>query len=205
LDSFGLKATGIQDSTQAARTIQSDRFDCIFMDLSMPQIGGYQLARETRQSIANRHTPIVFVTGEQDRSAMQQAFAAGGTFFLTKPAHRPQLRSLIGLTRAAMLDNKKRWNVVPLRTAVTFIAEEDCFQTNSVALSERCLLVERPNGLSLGSTVLVSFGLPHGWQFNLAGTVLTHDADTTMIQFHDVSRVDQFRLRSFVRSGEEHN
>ena len=200
LGGFGLHANGIGDSLEAVQVVQRDRFDCIFLDISMPGIDGCELAREVRKSLLNRTTPIVFVTGEQDRSVMQEAFAAGGTFFLTKPADRPRLRSLIEVTRAAMVDNRKRWNVVPLRSEVTCITDDDCFHAAALALSERCLRIERHPRLSLGSSVSLAFGIPHGWQFNLTGTVSLHDDDTTMIQFHGVSRADQFRLRTFVRA-----
>ena len=205
LGSLGLEANGIGDSRQAVEAVHQDRFDCIFLDLRMPEVDGLQLAREARQSLTNRHTPIVFVTGEQDRETMNKAFAAGGTFFLTKPAARPHLRSLIGVARAAMLDNRKKWNVVPMRGPVTCFTEDDCFEGTAVALSERSLRIESRSTVSLGATVLLSFAIPGGWHFSLAGTVTAHDNETTVIEFREVSRADQFRLRTFVRATAEHN
>ncbi len=68
------------DSEKAAAIINAEKFDGIFLDLEMPKLNGFDLARRVRSSSWNRSTPIIVVTGRDDRKTMQQAFAAGATF-----------------------------------------------------------------------------------------------------------------------------
>src|SRR5580704_19333454 len=78
----------ISDSQEAAGLVNQEKFDGIFLDLEMPNLNGFDLARLVRNSSWNKSTPIVIVTGREDRSTMQQVFAMGATFFLQKPVDR---------------------------------------------------------------------------------------------------------------------
>src|SRR5207245_5859018 len=63
----------------------------VFLDVRMPHPDGIELARHIRSSKLNQTTPIVMITGDEDRNAMMRAFQAGATFFLSKPVDRPRL------------------------------------------------------------------------------------------------------------------
>src|ERR1700688_3908024 len=83
----------VSDSQKAAGLVNQERFDGIFLDLEMPNLHGFDLARLTRKSSRNKSTPIVIVTGRDQRDTMQEAFAIGATFFLQKPVDRQKLRA----------------------------------------------------------------------------------------------------------------
>src|SRR5437660_968713 len=72
------------DSRRAAGVINEKKFDGIFVDVQMPGIDGLTLTRRIRESNWNRTTPVIVVTAQGDKSTMESAFAAGGTFFLQK-------------------------------------------------------------------------------------------------------------------------
>src|ERR1035437_7875841 len=84
---MSLKAEGrpVSDSEKAAGMVNKERFDGIFLDLEMPNLNGFDLARLIRKSSWNKSTPIVIVTGREERDTMQQTFSLGATFFLQKP------------------------------------------------------------------------------------------------------------------------
>src|SRR5260370_18536639 len=88
----------ISDSEKAVGIVNQERFDGIFLDLEMPNLDGFDLARLVRKSSWNKSTPIVIVTGRDERQTMQESFAIVATFFLQKPVDRQklsiQLRSL---------------------------------------------------------------------------------------------------------------
>src|SRR5580700_2850913 len=67
----------IRDSREAAGLIDRDKFDGIFLDLEMPHMHGFELARRIRSSSWNKATPIVVITGRDEKQTMQDAFAAG--------------------------------------------------------------------------------------------------------------------------------
>src|ERR1700680_2143819 len=70
----------VSDSEKAVGIINQERFDGIFLDLEMPNLSGFDLARLIRNSSWNKFTPIIIVTGRADRQTMPQAFAIGATF-----------------------------------------------------------------------------------------------------------------------------
>src|SRR5256885_8974575 len=84
----------VSDSQQAAILVSQEKFDGIFLDLEMPNLDGLALAQEVRTSSWNRLTPIVIVTGREERDTMHEAFSTGANFFLHKPIDRHKLSLL---------------------------------------------------------------------------------------------------------------
>jgi CheY-like chemotaxis protein len=83
--SLKAEVCSVSDSVQAAALVNQEKFDGVFLDLEMPNINGFDLARQIRKSSWNKSAPIVIVTGRDDRRTMQEVFAIGATFFLQKP------------------------------------------------------------------------------------------------------------------------
>lgn len=107
LTSLGANVCALGDSNQAASLVNQEPFAGIFLDLQMSGLNGFELARKVRQSAKNRFTPIVIVTGSTDTKAMQDAFAAGSTFYIEKPVDRPKLRRLFNSVRGALSRHDK--------------------------------------------------------------------------------------------------
>src|SRR5258708_39400294 len=101
--------------------VNQERFDGIFLDLEMPNLNGFDLARLVRKSSSNKSTPIIMVTGRDERQTMQEVFALGATFFLQKPVDRQKLSILFRTVRGGMLDNRRKYIRVPLQNEVTCI------------------------------------------------------------------------------------
>src|SRR6266851_8989905 len=108
----------VSDSEKAVGMVGQERFDGIFLDLEMPNLNGFDLARMIRESPWNKSTPIVIVTGRDERQTMQDAFALGATFFLQKPVDRQKLSVLFRTVSGGMLDNRRKYVRVPLQTEV---------------------------------------------------------------------------------------
>jgi PleD family two-component response regulator len=97
---FEIRTEVITDSVRAADEIKGRRFDVIFLDIGMPPPDGIELTMRIRNSEQNRKTPIVIITGAEDRGLMSRAFEAGANWFLAKPVDRLRLRRLIETSRA---------------------------------------------------------------------------------------------------------
>jgi CheY-like chemotaxis protein len=149
----------LSDSEEAAGIVNREKFDGIFLDLEMPNLNGFDLARLVRKSSCNKSTPIIIVTGRDERQTMQQAFALGATFFLQKPVDRQKLNNLFRTVRGGMLENRRRYTRVPLQTEVTCVVGSRRLQGMSWNLSQGGMLVELDN-LQSGDSVRVSFQLP---------------------------------------------
>lgn len=59
--------------------------DVILLDISMPEMDGFEVCRRLKEMEALRDTPIIFLTGHTDTAAKVRAFKAGGADYITKP------------------------------------------------------------------------------------------------------------------------
>jgi len=160
LSSLKVEVHAVSDSEQAAGLVNQERFDGIFVDLQMPKVDGFELARRIRASSWNKSTPIVVVTGHDDTKTMQKAFAAGTTFFLQKPIDRQRLTNLFKAARGRMFENRRQFVRVPLQTEVICQVGDQTFRGTSLNISQGGILFEVGRSLSPGTTVRLSFRLP---------------------------------------------
>ena len=77
LSSLKVDVRELHDSSEAAVLVNRERFDGIFVDLQMPKMDGFELARHIRASTWNKSAPIIIVTAQDDPKTMQKAFACG--------------------------------------------------------------------------------------------------------------------------------
>lgn len=68
LTSAEIEAVPISNSAQASILLLEEKFDAVFLDIRMPAPDGLELARQIRTSGLNQTTPIVMITGEEDRA-----------------------------------------------------------------------------------------------------------------------------------------
>jgi signal transduction histidine kinase len=78
-------ATGGEEAIAATQT---ERPDCILMDIRMPRIDGIETCRRIRELPRGDEIAIVFLTAQRDVATFDRAVAAGGDDFMTKP-YRP--------------------------------------------------------------------------------------------------------------------
>ncbi len=59
--------------------------DLIFLDLNMPNLGGYEVCRRLKGEPATRGIPVVILTGQSELPSKLKAWDCGADDFLTKP------------------------------------------------------------------------------------------------------------------------
>ncbi|MBF9059113.1 response regulator [Rhodobacterales bacterium HKCCSP123] len=72
-------------------------FDCIILDVQMPDMDGIELCARIRSMRKYRDTPIVMATTMADRDHIDRAFMAGATDYLTKPLDKVETRARLGV------------------------------------------------------------------------------------------------------------
>src|SRR5690606_4599249 len=79
--------------------------ELILMDVNLPEVTGYDLARLVRQQEQHTALPIIFLTSEGEMESRIAAAKAGGDEHLTKPVHPALLASAVGarIERARLL------------------------------------------------------------------------------------------------------
>jgi CheY-like chemotaxis protein len=192
----------VSESAKAVSLVNQEKFDGVFLDLEMPHPDGFQLARMIRKSSWNKSTPIVIVTGRDDRQTMQQAFSIGATFFLQKPVDRQKLKGLFRTVRGGMLENRRRSARVPLQADVSINVGTRTVSGVSWNLSQGGMQVEASD-LKPNDTVKLSFRLPVlNVAVDVAGTVVWVNANRQGIQFTKVNSQSQQSIREYVAAAE---
>ncbi len=67
--------------------MQSATFDCVLVDLGLPDMDGRVLIKRARNTPRTRHLPMIVITGRHDSEAIDEAFDIGANYFLTKPVN----------------------------------------------------------------------------------------------------------------------
>jgi len=188
----------INDGETAAELINREKYDGIFLDLEMPNMHGFDLARRTRESSWNKSTPIVIVTGRDDRTTMQQAFAVGATLFLQKPVDRQKLDRLFRTVRGSLFESRRRTARVTLQTEVLCNTDSGVVRCTSRNLSQGGMLVEAA-GLKPRDIVRVSFRLPTSEvPIEASGVVVWQTENRQGIRFTRLSPQNAEAINQFV-------
>ena len=169
----------------------------------MPKLHGFDLARLIRKSSWNKSTPIIIVTGRDERDTMQQAFTIGATFFLQKPVDRQKLNILFRTVRGGLLGNRRRFTRVPIQTEVMCTVGSRTIRGVTWNLSQGGMQVEA-GGLEPKDTVRVSFQLPvSGVLLEAVGMVVWAKETRQGIQFANLSPKIEQSIREFISEVEE--
>ena len=193
----------VSDSQKAAGLVNQERFDGIFLDLEMPNLHGFDLARLIRKSSWNKSTPIIIVTGRDQRDTMQQAFSIGATFYLQKPVDRQKLSILFRTVRGGMLENRRRHARVPIQTEVTCTVGARTIRGITWNLSQGGIQVEA-GGLQPNDPVRVLFQFPvSGVRLEAMGTVVWAKENRQGVRFTNMTPENEQSIRKFIAEVEE--
>jgi EAL domain-containing protein (putative c-di-GMP-specific phosphodiesterase class I)/PleD family two-component response regulator len=81
----GIQARPVRTSSEVMPELEAFVPDLVLMDLHMPGLSGTELTALIRAHPAFAHTPIVFLTGDQDPERQFEALEHGADDFLSKP------------------------------------------------------------------------------------------------------------------------
>ncbi len=74
------------------RACQTSRPDIVILDIRLPDIDGYEVARRLRSNRRTSNIPIIFLTEKRDRSDRLQGLELGADDYITKPFDVQELR-----------------------------------------------------------------------------------------------------------------
>jgi len=95
LSHAGYEVVSASSARAALEAVHKQHFDVIISDIGMPEMNGYQLAREIRQLPDYAAVPMVAVTGYSMFDDKQRSLSAGFNAHLTKPIDPKVLLDLI--------------------------------------------------------------------------------------------------------------
>ena len=76
---------------EAMARVKQDPPDLILLDVMMPTMNGFEVARALKGSAATQHIPIILVTAVDDRQSRLTGLVTGAEEYLSKPVDRAEL------------------------------------------------------------------------------------------------------------------
>ena len=99
LELLGHHATVVADGLAAVGTVRHGSFDLALVDIGLPGIDGYEVARRVRSLPNGKTMTLVALTGYGQEADKQRAFAAGFDEHLTKPVKIERLQAVLDRPR----------------------------------------------------------------------------------------------------------
>jgi DNA-binding response OmpR family regulator len=87
------KLTCLNSGKAALRYLQNNKPDLLILDIEMPEMNGYELAKKIRER--GYTAPIIFLTASAKEADVRKAVDAGAVDYIVKPIDRKQVLSKI--------------------------------------------------------------------------------------------------------------
>ena len=87
----GYEVVSVEDGYQALDTVASQAFDLIVLDMSMPGLSGWEIAKKLKATNATASIPILALSAHAMSADRKKALAAGCADFDSKPVNLPRL------------------------------------------------------------------------------------------------------------------
>ena len=107
LEKMGLVAVHASDGFSGIEKFQFERPDLVLLDITMPGMDGFQVARQIRElESEDEWTPIIFLSARSSDDDVAEGITAGGDDYLTKPVSKIVLKAkLRAMQRIAEMRN----------------------------------------------------------------------------------------------------
>lgn len=107
LNQNGYETTSCLTADEAYDAMYRDVFDCIISDIMLPNIDGFEFAKNIRS--LNDNIPILFMTARDDFASKQRSYKIGVDDYMIKPIDLDELLLRIGalLRRSKIVTSKK--------------------------------------------------------------------------------------------------
>jgi CheY-like chemotaxis protein len=104
LTSLWVKAAGYNaiianDGRSGLDAIARHRPDLVLLDIRMPEMDGFEVNRQLRQTPELAEIPVIFLSAHAQEATRQESLAGGGRGFLAKPY---EVKSLIAAIRTVL-------------------------------------------------------------------------------------------------------
>jgi DNA-binding response OmpR family regulator len=91
LEQRGHTITAVADGAQVGPCVYAQAPDLILLDVMLPRVGGFQVARQLKLDMTTRHIPIVMLSVRSDAQSVMTGIEGGADVYLTKPIDFPEL------------------------------------------------------------------------------------------------------------------
>ncbi|GGE08008.1 Response regulator receiver domain-containing protein [Gemmobacter megaterium] len=149
-----LRCVGSGAEALALLRDRQNSFDCLLLDIDMPEMTGIELCRRVRSLPDYRDTPVVMITAMKTLQYVEGAFRAGANDYVHKPVDELEIRTRLRMV-GDLLDERRRRASVESRISSDFglpavnITFEEAFPITEVSSTIAYLALEN-YALTLG-------------------------------------------------------
>lgn len=83
----GYAVRGVLSGELALHAVAQEPPDVILLDVSMPEMDGYEVCQQLQAQESTRYIPVIFISAFDEVTDKVKGFAVGGTDYITKPFH----------------------------------------------------------------------------------------------------------------------
>jgi CheY-like chemotaxis protein len=186
-------------SGQAVTCLAREKFDAVFLDMRMPTPDGIELTQKIRSGGLNVSTPVMMITGEDDRALLGRAFEAGANYFLYKPVDRHAILRLVRATKDSIEHERRRFRRIKVSCNVSIESGNTQLKGTTLDMSIGGMFVQSTGVLPMGTVVQATVHVPSGPPLTFAARVLrVAGADCMGMQFENVSPALSKGLQEFL-------
>lgn len=95
LESSGYEVMTAYDGQEALKIARSKKPDLILLDVLLPKINGYKVARFLKYDKKYKNIPIIMLTSRAKKADAELGIQSGADEYVFKPYNPPQLLQLI--------------------------------------------------------------------------------------------------------------
>jgi two-component system sensor histidine kinase/response regulator len=96
LEDMGCELVSVRSGNDALRQLLKRDFAVMLLDVQMPEMDGFEVAKYARENASTRHVPIIFLTAMLDTEEnLLRGYGTGAVDVLFKPINGPILRSKV--------------------------------------------------------------------------------------------------------------
>lgn len=115
VERFGAQPIAAENGEQAIITFQKEQPDLILLDVGLPDMDGFVVARQIRaMEKPGAWTPIIFLSGMTSDSDLEKGIAVGGDDYLYKPVSEAVLCAKV----------RAMQRIIQMRTSLVVLARE---------------------------------------------------------------------------------
>ena len=135
---FNLRAAGFLAeaaySAEEALQLRPAEHDLLLLDVMMPGMSGFELAKRLKEDEQTRHIPIIFLTAKDTEDDTLQGFSLGADDYVTKPF---SVREVMARVKAVLGRSQNAADVPTVYEgmAINTVSKTVCIDGHSIALT----------------------------------------------------------------------
>src|SRR5689334_1924873 len=95
IERLGYEVRPATSGAQALQAVEHDPPDLVLLDITMPEMDGYEVCRRFKADEQLSDIPIIFLTALSDIADKVKAFGVGGIDYITKPFHLEEVQARV--------------------------------------------------------------------------------------------------------------